>query len=133
MRRTRLSLLMSAALASGCVGEAYQVTATGYATTPDLVEVAPGVQVIADYDEPMFFADGAYWWFFDDAWYRSGDYTTGWIYVATPPLVITSIHAPHLYRHYRPPGYFVHHRPMPAHQVRRPNVRDHRATRDHRR
>lgn len=138
MRLTSRSILLSfvlAAAVAGCGGVAYRGTVA--VTAPDLVYVGPGVQVIADYDEPIFFSDGFYWWFYDDVWYRSTSYTGGWIYVATPPAVIVAIHSPHHYRHYRPHGYVVHHRPVPSHRVQRPTVRDHRSTaprtRDHRR
>ena len=122
---TLLSMLVSAAL-SGCAGVAY--TGTVAVETPDLVYVGPGVHVIADYDEPIFFADGFYWWYYGTTWYRSTYYTGGWI-VASPPSVMLSIET-HRYRHYRPIGYVSHHRPVPSHRVQRPIVRDHRATRD---
>ncbi len=103
---------------------------------PDLVAVAPGVHVIADYGEPIFFADGVYWWYVDGYWYRSSMYTDGWVYAARPPRVILSIGDPHRYRHYRPHGYVVRHRPAPVHTIRRPAVRERhdtrRRVRDHR-
>jgi hypothetical protein len=137
MRSTLSRILLSIAVAAGCGVVEYRGTVAVSATLPDLVAVAPGVQVIADYDEPIFFVDGLYWWFFDGFWYRSASYTGGWAYAAVPPVVIVGIHKPHLYRHYRPPGYVVHHRPVPLHRVQRPVVRDHRSDgtriRDHRR
>lgn len=127
-------VLISLALAAGCGAAEYSGTVAVTATTPDLVTVGPGVQVIADYGESIFFADGFYWWFFDGYWYRSTAYTGGWVYIAAPPAVIVRIREPHRYRHYRPHGYVVHRRPVPAHRVQRPIVRDHRARiRDHRR
>jgi hypothetical protein len=127
---TLLSVLVSLSLSS-CAGVAYRGSVA--VETPDLVYVGPGVQVIADYDEPIFYADGFYWWFWGTTWYRSSDYTGGWI-VASPPRTIISIN-PHGYRHYRPAGYVRHRHPVPSHKVKRPVVvRDHRpAVRDHRR
>ena len=52
---------------------------------PDLVEAAPGVQVVADYDAPVFFNAGMYWRFNDNHWYSSSVYTGGWAYRASPP------------------------------------------------
>ena len=132
-----LSLSWSLGLAAtGCGGATYH-GAVAVGATPDLVVAAPGVRVIADYDEPIFFADGFYWWFYEGLWYRAGSYTDGWVYVASPPVVIINIREPWRFRHYRPHGYVVHHRPVPAHHVRRPIVRDHRSdarpVRDHRR
>lgn len=125
MLRTALPVLFSAILAGACV-EPAGVAYSGSVTTPDLVAVGPGVNVIADYDEPIFSADGFYWWFYDGFWYRSGAYTGGWVYVATPPIVVTRITQPHLYRHYRPHGFVHRSRPLPVHRVQRPIVRDHR-------
>jgi hypothetical protein len=138
MTRILAATFLAAALAGGCVvAEPRHRSTVVVSTTPDLVTVSPGVQVIADYDEPIFFADGYYWWYIDGLWYRSAIYTGGWVYVATPPIVIVRIHEPYRYRHYRPHGYVVRHRPEPSHTLQRPKVRDHRTTRpttrDHRR
>ena len=70
---------------------------------PDLVTVSPGVQVIADYDEPIFYSDGFYWRYYGGAWYRSNYYTGGWVY-ARPPVAVLRIDRPYAYRHYRPPA-----------------------------
>src|SRR5262249_38835090 len=72
--------------------------------TPDLVTVSPGVQVIADYDEPIFYSDGFYWRFYSGVWYRSTYYTGGWAY-ARPPAAIVRIDRPYAYAHYRPAGW----------------------------
>lgn len=128
MRRTILPVLFSAILAGGCV-EPAGVAYSGSVSTPDLVAVGPGVQVIADYDEPIFFSDGFYWWWYDGYWYRSTYYTGGWTYVASPPLFSARISQPHIYRHYRPQGFVHRSRPVPVHRVQRPVVRDHRRRR----
>jgi hypothetical protein len=137
MTRMFAAALLAAVLASGCVvAETRHRGAVVVTSTPDLVYVSPGVQVIADYDEPIFFADGYYWWYVDGVWYRSTVYTGGWVYVTSPPVVIVRIHEPRRYRHYRPDGYVVRHRPVPSHRIERPPVREHRSTRpktrDHR-
>jgi len=136
MRSPLAPILLSLALAAGCVATEYRGSVAVTAATPDLVAVAPGVQLIANYDEPIFFADSFYWWFFDGAWYRSTSYMGGWVYIGAPPTVIVRIHEPHRYRFYRPPGYVAHRRPVPVYHVQRP-IRDHRSDksriRDHRR
>ncbi|MEO8701645.1 MAG: hypothetical protein ABI867_16485 [Kofleriaceae bacterium] len=133
MKRTVLLTLAIGSLIGGCAGEVIATSpgVTVVASTPDLVEVSPGVRVIADYDEPIFFVDGFYWWRYDGVWYRSSIYTGGWQYIASPPTVIIGLRPP-MYRHYRPHGYVVRHRPVPSHRVQRPTVRDHRSSRDHR-
>jgi len=134
MIRTMRGWMLVVGLGAGCyAGEAqYSGTAT---ITPDLAYVAPGVQVIADYDEPIFFADGFYWWSVDGHWYRSTYYTGGWAYAPSPPVVVLGLRDPFRYRRYRPQGYVVRHRPVPTHRVQRParhapasrpHVRDHR-------
>lgn len=130
------ALLLSVALVGGCAGT-YHGTVAVTSASPDLVYVAPGVQVIADYDEPILFVDGAYWWMLDGIWYRSPYYTGGWVAVTAPPLAIVRLGPLHVYRHYRPAGWVARHHPVPAHRVQRPIARDHRSERarvhDHRR
>jgi len=82
-------------------------TATGSArysataTMPSLVYISPGVQVIEDYHEPVFYSSNVYWRYDGGVWYRSRTYTGGWIRVATPPPVIVRIQEPSIYVHYR--------------------------------
>src|SRR4051794_38773546 len=45
---------------------------------PPLVVVSPGVQVVRDYDEEVFFADGFYWVRRDSRWYRTRDHRGRW-------------------------------------------------------
>ena len=99
MRSIVAASIMAAALAAGC---AATVTADAYG--PDLVTVSPGVQVIADYDEPIFYTDGFYWRYYGGVWYRSTVYTGGWVY-ARPPVAVMRIDRPYAYAHYRPAGW----------------------------
>jgi hypothetical protein len=80
---------------------------------PDLVEVEPGIRVVYDYDEPVFFSDGFYWRLSGGTWYRSSVHTGGWIVYNDVPSRIRGIRNPHTYAHYRPAGYT-------------PRVREHR-------
>jgi hypothetical protein len=48
---------------------------------PGLVVVSPGVQVVPEVDEEVFFTDGWYWVRRDKAWYRSRVHTGGWAVV----------------------------------------------------
>jgi hypothetical protein len=91
-----------ATASTGYVGPPVGVTAT--VVGPELVYVSPGVQVIADYNEPVFYADGFYWRESGGIWYRSSYHTHGWAY-ANAPYSIVSIRDRHSYRHYRPAGY----------------------------
>lgn len=121
MRRINLPAIMTAAVLGGCagpVGYSATVSSGGYAYGPDLVYVAPGVQVIADYNEPIFYSDSFYWRFYGGTWYRSHYYDRGWVY-AVPPAPLLRIGRPHDYVHYRPQGWV-------ARRDRGPIVRDHR-------
>ncbi|HEY5950499.1 MAG TPA: hypothetical protein VIV40_33640, partial [Kofleriaceae bacterium] len=91
--------------------------------------VTDGVYVIADYDEPIFYADGFYWYNNNGYWYRSASYTGGWAYVSSPSYRVARIGNPYAYVHYRPRNYVVRNRPVPVHRIDRPWVRDHRAAR----
>ena len=116
MRTILLSSILGAALVAGCAGTV-GYTATATVSGPDLVYVAPGVQVIADWNEPIFYADGFYWRHDGITWYRSSYYTGGWVY-APPPARFVHIDRGR-YVHYRPAGWH----PRPARGV---VVRDHR-------
>lgn len=108
-----IALLFAGVLGTGCyattsgyspayVGPSVAVTAT--TVGPDLVYVSPGVQVIADYDEPVFYADGFYWRETGGIWYRSHYHTHGWSSYHAPRSIV-SIRDRHSYRRYRPAGY----------------------------
>jgi hypothetical protein len=107
------SLLFGGCMASG--GAYVSGGATVY--TPDLVDVEPGVQVIADYDEPIFYSENYYWRNNGGRWYRSTAYNGGWV-EASPPVAVGRINSPDRYRHWHPAGYQPHNRG--------PEVRDHR-------
>lgn len=147
MRRIIISVVITATLAtlaSGCYATGsgyYGGTVTATTVAPDLVYVSPGVQVVADYDYPVFYADNYYWRYDNNRWYRSSWYTGGWAY-ADAPYHVRSISRPHSYRHYRPNGYVSRSRPTvrdhrsgyrdtrPTYNnYRQPAVRDHRTNR----
>ena len=120
-------ILIAAALGACGGGGYYSGSVAVSASTPDLAYVAPGVSVIADYDQPVFYSNGYYWYNDNGYWYRSSYYTGGWAYVDSPPIAILRIQSPRAYVHYRPHNYVVRNRPV--HRFERPVVRDHRAAR----
>jgi len=128
---TAATAALSAAALSGCYAQgdvgatATYPQGTVYASTPDLVTVSPGVQVVADYDEPVFFTDGFYWRFYDGYWYRSNNYYSGWYFYERPPVAVLRIDRPYAYAHYRPAGYVG--RSRTTYRRPEPIVRDHRA------
>ncbi|MBX3156680.1 MAG: hypothetical protein KF773_11810 [Deltaproteobacteria bacterium] len=134
--RNILIALVAAAIGTGCYatgGVAYTGTVTAVDVQPDLVYVSPGVQVIADYDDSIFYSDGFYWRFSGGYWHRSSYHNRGWAVYRTPPSRIVSIREPARYHRYRPTGWQPRHQPARDHrgpaysQPRRNEVRDHRA------
>ena len=90
--------LLSVAGCAGSVG----YTATVSAPAPQLVEVKPGVWVVADYDQPVFYANDVYWRYDNGVWYRSS-YLGGWTAVSVDvvPRPVVVIDRPARYRRYR--------------------------------
>jgi hypothetical protein len=73
-----------------------------FAAPPPLVVVQPGVQVVPDYDEEVYFVDNVYWVRRGRFWYRSNDYHGGWVAVQGPaPRALVRI-KPGKYRRWHP-------------------------------
>ena len=93
--------------------------ATAYASTPDLVYVSPGVQVIADYPEPVFYSGNVYYRYYNGYWYQSPNYRTNWQLTYNVPTAVRRIDRPYAYVKFRGHGRVNRAaRPVP--------VRDHR-------
>ena len=106
MTRTRVSALLFVVASSlaGCTGTGdVEYAGEVRVTSPELVEIGPGVQVIADADEPIFFAQGDYWLYRDGYWFRSRDYRSGYARVEFTyvPTQVRVIERPERYVHYR--------------------------------
>jgi hypothetical protein len=99
MKTSLLSFAASSLLAFGCMASG-QVHSSASVSAPDLVYISPGVQVIADYDEPVFYTSSYYWRYDGGAWYRSSYHTGGWIRIQTVPVAIRRIETPTAYIHY---------------------------------
>jgi hypothetical protein len=69
---------------------------------PPLYVVEPGVQVVEELDEEVFFANGWYWVRRDARWYRARDTRHRWIFVE-PRFVPSGLRRipPGHYRHFR--------------------------------
>ncbi len=112
-------MLLSAILGTGCyVQDQPRYVAAGPGPAPmgapgavagegdqDLVEVSPGVEVIADYNEPVFYADNYYWVNRGGIWYSSTWYGGGWGRAGYISPRLGGIAHPEFYAHYRPNGY----------------------------
>jgi len=80
-----------------------------FEVAPPLVVVSPGVQVVPEYEEEVFFVDGWYWYRSGPYWYRTRDHRGGWVVVERRyvPATLVKIPPGH-YKHYKakglPPG-----------------------------
>ncbi|MGH9884287.1 MAG: hypothetical protein ACREBE_02085 [bacterium] len=72
--------------------------------TPSLAYVAPGVEVVADWDAPVVFADNFYWAFDGGVWYRSEHLGGPRIVVNAAPYAVMQIREPMRYAHYHAPA-----------------------------
>jgi len=80
------NLLLAAALAFASpalaqVSVRVELPSIVFPAPPALVLVEPGVQVVDNYDEEVFFVDGFYWHHRGPHWYRTNAYTGGWVLV----------------------------------------------------
>lgn len=68
---------------------------------PPLVVVTPGVQIVPEYDEEVYFVNDYYWVRRDEVWYRTRRYDGGWrpVQVVYVPAALVRI-PPGRYRHY---------------------------------
>ena len=96
-----LALLASAAFA-GCTGKG-EVEYSGdvHVASADLVTIEPGIQVVADADQPLFYVDGSYYMLHDGIWLRSSSYRGGFARVDHVPRRLRDLDRPQAYVHYR--------------------------------
>ena len=72
------------------------------AILPPLVEVQPGVKVVQDFDEEVFFTGGFYWVQRDGNWYRARDHRGTWRYVRPGGIPAALVqHEPGHYRRWQ--------------------------------
>ena len=103
MLRTILISALFATSAAGCYSEEPDAAYGGGGDTygaPGLVEVSPGVDVISDYDYPVFYSDGLYWRYDGGLWYQSGFYNRGWGVAYNVPYGVRGIRNPGAYAHW---------------------------------
>jgi hypothetical protein len=65
------------------------------------VYIGPNVQVIEDYDYPVFYSDSLYWRFEGGVWYSSSWHDRGWVSASTVPVYVRQINRPEQFVHYR--------------------------------
>jgi len=130
-----LAFAVPGASLAGCTpaGSVYVEPSIG-APLPTLVYLEPGLWVVADSNDPLFYSDGYYWLYDAGLWYRSVSYRSGFarVHMRAVPREVLSVDRPRRYAHYRPPmNARVRTGPPPSESW----IRDHRTasrTRDHR-
>jgi hypothetical protein len=122
MKNRVLSLLPGLAIAALLFGTQAGCTArVSYAaSTPpaSLVAVGPGVWVVYDYHQPVFFSNGYYWLWSGGYWHQSQyvDYGFSRVHVSRVPPTVVRIDRPNAYVRYRGTGAT---RSVPPGHVRR--------------
>lgn len=61
---------------------------------PPLVVIQPGVQVVEDSDDEVFFVDSWYWVRRDGRWFRTKDHRGGWVLVEDRGVPMTIVRLP---------------------------------------
>ncbi len=85
-----ISLLALPKMAQAQVEVRIGLPSIRFEARPPLVVVRPGVYVVRDHDEEVFFVRGWYWVRHGDVWYRAHDWRGGWV-PAEPRYVPTTI------------------------------------------
>jgi len=96
----------------------------GLPVTPPLVVVQPGVQVVEDFDDEVFFVNGVYWARRDGRWYTARAPRAAFVVVEPRrvPAVLVKI----------PPGHYRRWRaPRPAARVEEGHDRHHGKAKGH--
>jgi len=104
-----LVLLLSSGAAQAQVVDV-QVSAPTitFEAPPPLVEVSPGVQVVPDREQEVYFVDGWYWTRHGKHWFRTRDHRGGWVVVGeseVPQTVV--VIPPGKYKKYKAPKKVV--------------------------
>ena len=71
-----------------------QLPTITFSAPPPLVVVEPGVQVVEDNDEEVFFVDNYYWVRRGPRWYRTRDHHGGWVVVDGPGVPTAIVRVP---------------------------------------
>ncbi|MGC4001444.1 MAG: hypothetical protein QM767_29885 [Anaeromyxobacter sp.] len=106
MRKTLLALAVlspTLALGQATISAGFQINLP--AVLPQLVVIQPGVQVVPQVQEEVFYVDNHYWCRRGDAWYRSPDHRHGWVVVERRVVPARLVELPEgHYRNWMPPG-----------------------------
>lgn len=103
MRKTAILLAFLPTLALAQVSAGASVNIDLPVILPPLVVVSPGIRVVPDCDQEVFYTNGFYYVRHDGGWYRSRSHRGGWVLVpgrGVPPGLARM--PPGQYRHWKP-------------------------------
>ncbi|HVE85700.1 MAG TPA: hypothetical protein VND93_22755 [Myxococcales bacterium] len=100
MRTNLLAAAVAALLSLPAFAQVEVKISFPWAAPPPLVVVEPGIQVVPDYDEEVFFVDGWYWVRRDGRWFHARDYRAGWVFAPAPPATLVRL-PPGKYRRWK--------------------------------
>jgi hypothetical protein len=100
--RPMKKLILALALLLPAAASAQVVVHFGWTAPPPVVEVSPGVQVVEDGNDEIFFTNGRYWVERGGVWYVARDYHERWrvANVQRVPVFVRNHHRGE-YLHYR--------------------------------
>lgn len=99
LRNLVAAALFASFAGAGCYGTT-EVRGTAYASTPQLEYVSPGVQVVADYDYPVFYSNNYYYRYDNGVWLSSRYHDRGFIRAQVVPQAVVRIDRPYAYVRY---------------------------------
>jgi len=94
--RILLGILMAWSLLAQPAGAQVQVQMTMHlpVVLPPMVVVQPGVRVVSELDEEVYFVDGWYWVRRGPHWYRTHDHRGLWVWVVPARVPATLVRIP---------------------------------------
>lgn len=101
----QLTVVLTLALSTAALAQV-NVEVSGPSITfgapPPVVLVQPGVQVVEDSSDEVFFVDNVYWVRRGSRWYRANDHRGGWVVVNGPGVPPSLVRLPPgKYKHYK--------------------------------
>ncbi len=103
--RTRTLLVLASVVAMPAFAQveiSVQLPTITFNAPPPLVVVEPGIQVVEDQDEEVFFVSDYYWVRRGPRWYRTKDHRGGWAVVDGPGVPPSLVRVPSgKYRRYK--------------------------------
>lgn len=97
MRALVASIVAWAAVGSAQVVEVkveIAVPTIVFPAPPPLVVIQPGVQVVEDFDDEVFFVDGFYWCRREGRWFRAKTHQGGWVVMPASGVPVTLVALP---------------------------------------